>query len=86
MPKVTVSAKNLKDALDSLSEKLERAKTWAKGQKEPIDLEIPEPYDHAARGIPEIRAHCFAESFDECGEVAVLIGVLNAVGKAPPKK
>jgi hypothetical protein len=86
MAKVSVRAQNLRDALDSLSEKLEKAKAWAKKKTKPVELEIPEPYDHAARGIPEIRGHCLATRFDECGELAVLIGVLNALGKVPRRK
>lgn len=72
MTRVTLPVDQIQVALAGLKKRIDVASSSVPSKGE-IPLEIPEPYDHAVKIGPEVKSSCF--SFDECGEIGILLGV-----------
>jgi hypothetical protein len=81
MAQVTVNARIIEDSLVHVSEKIAAAIKWVHPKQGEIKLKIPEPYEHVVRK-PSSRKGCFAPPPpDVCGDIAILIGVFEAMPK-----
>lgn len=87
MAKVPVDTSVIKDSLADLLKKTADALVWVPIKKE-IELEIPEPFDHPVREHKPAATSppcLIGPSLEECADIGILMGVLNAMTK-PGKK
>lgn len=82
MAQVRVPAEYIKESLAKVSKKLDEAKKWAEPKAGLIPLEIPEPFNHVYIHFQPGTSSCLrAELPDECLDIAVLMGVFEAMRK-----
>jgi hypothetical protein len=94
MAQVTIDARIIEESLVHVLEKLSAAIDWIRLQHGNINLDVPEPFEHTVG--PASRKTCFAPPPDQCGDIAILVGVFNARekrakgsrarGKAKPRR
>jgi hypothetical protein len=86
---VTIEAENVKASLMRTLRELNRGMKWIDHKHGEVRLNIPAPYEHSVG--PVSRTACFQpfrddspskrHHYDECGDLAVLLGVLAKMKK-----
>jgi hypothetical protein len=80
MAQITLDAKTLKKILGIVDGKLHKGIDWANEQEGKVTLTVPEPYDHSV-GTKPVDDRACPTVLDRCGELGVLTGVFDAIGK-----
>lgn len=82
MARVTLPVQQIKGALDDLVKRIQAAVRSLPNTGE-LALDIPEPFYHIVVGPHAKKEVCLAPSpYDECGDFAILLGVLKGVTPA----
>ncbi len=81
MAQIILDAADLKKILGIVDGKVHDGIDYANKQKGKVTLTVPEPYDHSVGTNPLSRLMQCNTVIDDCGELGVLMGVFNAIGK-----
>jgi hypothetical protein len=89
MAELPVDSRYIRRSLEDLLEKVKAAVAWAKEKEGAnVTLQIPEPYYQSVdTNGPTTRRPCIGGpgTIEECSDVGILIGVLDAM-KKPARK